>query len=67
MLEKAIAALKANEATAIATFNKSDGGYRDPRLGANAIWVSSQVHRRFIRQCNCTEEKSLLERRSDCC
>jgi hypothetical protein len=51
MLEKAIAALKANEATAIATFNKSDGGYRDSRLGANAIWVSSQVHRRFIRQC----------------
>src|SRR5262252_9811876 len=32
MLEKAIAALKANEATALATFNKADGGYRDRDL-----------------------------------
>ena len=32
MLEKAIAALKANEATALASFNKADGGYRDRDL-----------------------------------
>jgi signal transduction histidine kinase len=32
MLEKAIAALKANEANALASFNKADGGYRDRDL-----------------------------------
>jgi signal transduction histidine kinase len=32
MLEKAIAALKANEASALASFNKADGGFRDRDL-----------------------------------
>jgi hypothetical protein len=32
MLEKAVAALKANEATALASFNKPDGGFRDRDL-----------------------------------
>jgi hypothetical protein len=32
MLEKAVAALKANEATALANFNKPDGGFRDRDL-----------------------------------
>jgi len=32
MLEKAVAALKANEADALAKFNKADGGFRDRDL-----------------------------------
>ena len=32
MLEKAIAELKANEATALAKFNKADGGFKDRDL-----------------------------------
>jgi len=32
MLEKAVAALKANEAAALASFNKADGGFRDRDL-----------------------------------
>ena len=32
MLDKAIAALKANEAAALASFNKADGGFRDRDL-----------------------------------
>ena len=32
MLEKAVAALKTNEATALANFNKADGGFRDRDL-----------------------------------
>ncbi len=32
MLEKGVAALKANEADALATFNKADGGFRDRDL-----------------------------------
>ena len=32
MLEKAVAALKASEATAVASFNKADGGFRDRDL-----------------------------------
>ena len=32
MLEKAVSALKANEAAALASFNKADGGFRDRDL-----------------------------------
>jgi hypothetical protein len=32
MLEKVVAALKANEADAVAAFNKPDGGFRDRDL-----------------------------------
>jgi signal transduction histidine kinase len=32
MLEKAVAAVKANQATALANFNKADGGFRDRDL-----------------------------------
>jgi cytochrome c len=41
MLEKAVAALKANEANAVAMFNKADGGFRDRDLYVYCFEVST--------------------------
>jgi hypothetical protein len=49
MLEKAVAALKANEAAALASFNKADGGFRDRDL---YVFCASVADGKFTAHAN---------------
>jgi cytochrome c len=63
LLEKAVAELKANEAAALAKFNKADGGFRDRDL---YVFCYDMATGKFTAHVNqsllCTDVKALKEK-----